>query len=122
MKKILSWHNYVDHHTFADDGYNYLTIGEVNTLPSCTIPDQALSIKEMLARYVRGQSVETFTPVYTDNEFIPDNLERMDVFERAELAKQLKDATGNARSDSRRAKVATDLTSPSDSDEPVPTE
>lgn len=65
--------------------------GEVNTMPSLTVPDQALSVRAILERYVRGQSVENFPGVYTDSDLVPDGWERMDVIERTEYARAMKD-------------------------------
>jgi hypothetical protein len=31
--------------------------GEVNNLPSCTIPDQSFSLPELIERFVRGQAL-----------------------------------------------------------------
>lgn len=46
--------------------------GETNTEPSLTTPDQTMSLREMLTRYSRGQSVPTFDPVYDQDEDMPD--------------------------------------------------
>lgn len=64
--------------------------GEVYTLPSMTVPGMVMPLRELIDRYVRGEHVEQFEPVFTDNQFIPDKLELMDVFDRAEYAKELK--------------------------------
>lgn len=64
-------------------------VGEVNTSPSQTIPDMALSLPEMLKRYVRGEKVTTFTPIFTDDPDIPDNLERMDALDRLDLSRNI---------------------------------
>lgn len=66
-------------------------VGEVNTMPSCTVPDQALSVRAILERYVRGQSVENFPGVYTDSDLVPVGWERMDQIERMDYARAMKD-------------------------------
>lgn len=45
---------------------------ETNKEPSATTPDQSLSLRDMLNRYRRGQSVPTFDPVYDGEENMPD--------------------------------------------------
>jgi len=67
-----------------------IAVGEVNYLPSLTIPDQALSLQEMIKRYVSGGSVEAFTPVYTEDTLVPDDWERMDTVERLEHTREMK--------------------------------
>jgi len=86
--KILNAFTYVDHNSYEGK----LVIGEKNTGISLTVPDQVPSLAEMLRRYVRGGDVQMFTPVYTDDENIPDNLERMNEIERIELAREMKTA------------------------------
>jgi len=64
--------------------------GEVFTKPSQTVPGMVPDLRDLIDRYVRGEHVEQFNPVYIDNDLVPDNFERMDVFDRAELAHELK--------------------------------
>jgi len=56
-----------------------------------TVPDQALSVRDILDRYVRGRDVETFAGVYTDSDLVPDNWERMDQIERTEYVRSMKE-------------------------------
>lgn len=105
--KIVNHANYIDHYTtvsksavLVDDElqevvvlnphWMHPAVSEQNILPSRTVPDQALSLREMVARYAQGGSVEMFQPVYTDNELIPDNWERWDKIDRIEYARALK--------------------------------
>lgn len=105
--KIVNHANYIDHYTtvsksavLVDDElqevvvlnphWMHPAVSEQNILPSRTVPDQALSLREMVARYAQGGSVEMFQPVYTDNELIPDNWERWDEIDRIEYARALK--------------------------------
>lgn len=55
--------------------------GEVNTLPSETIPGQALSVPEMIRRSQAGLSVAGVrAPLYTGEDEVPD-FSRMDISE-----------------------------------------
>lgn len=50
--------------------YNYVpgTRKEVNLKPSCTIPDQTLSIREIMRRFARGIPLSGNVPVYEDQD------------------------------------------------------
>lgn len=66
--------------------------GEINTQVSQTIPDQAMSIKEILERYARGLPIEQFKPNYdddgvTEDDYLPDP-RTLDLAERQEFAEQ----------------------------------
>lgn len=64
--------------------------GEVNTLPSMTIPDQTLSIRSIVDRYTRGLPITGFTPVYEgEDNYIPDP-KTLDLVDRHEMAEQIK--------------------------------
>lgn len=52
-----------------------------------TVPDQALSLSELLTRYSRGQNVPTRPGTYYGDEPIPD-IEKLDFFEKQELKQQ----------------------------------
>jgi hypothetical protein len=71
--------------------------GEVNKLPSMTIPDQTMSIRTIVDRYSRGLPVSAFTPVYEGEEFIPDP-KTLDLTERYELAEQIKQEVESIKS------------------------
>lgn len=64
--------------------------GEVNNLPSLTVPDQALSIAEILNRFVKKMPLEALPGIYTQDEFVPVGLEKMDAIEKAQYAKDIK--------------------------------
>lgn len=58
---------------------------EENNLPSATIPDQSLSVKDILQRYANGLPLGgAKVPVYNGEDYIPD-LDRLDLAERAAL-------------------------------------
>jgi hypothetical protein len=69
--------------------------GEVNDQPDQTIPDQAMSIKEILKRFARGLPIEQFKPNYdnddvTADDYLPDP-RTMDLAERQEFAEMLQE-------------------------------
>lgn len=63
--------------------------GEFNRQKSLTIPDQAMSIKEILERYSRGIMPNGFQPIYDEVEntedYLPDP-RTLDLAERQQLA------------------------------------
>lgn len=65
--------------------------GEINDLPSKTVPDQAMSVREILSRYARGLSLGgSRTPVFDgDDSDFPD-LEKLDKVERLEVIRRVK--------------------------------
>jgi hypothetical protein len=67
--------------------------GQVNKQKSLTVPDQALSIKEIMNRFARGLPIEQFKPLYDENidedsEYLPDP-RTMDLAERQEFKEQI---------------------------------
>lgn len=80
-------HVIINQHTYRMKNHRRY---ETNAKPSLTVPGQTLSLKELLARYTRGQSVETFTPIYDDG-YYPET-DRMDKIEKIELARSLRGA------------------------------
>lgn len=66
--------------------------GEINTLPSQTVPDQAMSIAEILDRFVKKLPLDNIPGTYLDDDLVPVHLERMDAIERTQHARDLKDA------------------------------
>lgn len=72
-KKVVTAHNYVrSGYVFSDK-------------PSLTVPGQVLPIRTVLDRFRRGQSVQSFNPVY--NPDLPPGYESMDKIERIEAAR-----------------------------------
>jgi len=69
--------------------YNQFKIRyEYSDKPSQTIPDQTMSVKEILSRYSRGLPLEgNKTPIYNGEEIIPD-LRRMDLSEIQEMQQE----------------------------------
>lgn len=59
--------------------------GEVNDEASMTVPDQAMSVQEIMLRFTSGRPVNLNSELmYTDDQLLPD-LARMDFVERQEL-------------------------------------
>jgi len=77
---------------------------EQNNEPSLTIPDQTLSIKQILERYASGQSLEGKTPYYDESEseeYYPEP-RYMDLAEREEYANQIKEELQTIKESSKR--------------------
>lgn len=61
-----------------------------NYSPSKTIPDQTLSLRELLDRYARGIPIEgEKTPIYHGDEIEMPDLKTMDLSEIAELRERI---------------------------------
>lgn len=83
----MSEHVIINQHTYHKKNNRRY---EQNDKPSLTVPGQTLSLKELLNRFTRGQSVETFQPVYDDG-YYPET-DRLDKLEKLDLARSLKGA------------------------------
>ena len=62
-------------------------LGVTNTLPSLTVPDQSLTLRQLLTNYTRGQDLplSNKTPAFFDDTtFIPD-IKKMDLVDIQEL-------------------------------------
>lgn len=73
--------------------YNTLNVstrpkwGEKNRLPSMTIPDQSMSVKEIMDRYTRGLPIDgQKVPVYTGGDDDMPDPRTLDLAERQQLA------------------------------------
>lgn len=89
MKKFNTILNYKEHK------------GEVNKQKSLTVPDQAMSIKQIMERYARGLPIEQFKPIYDENidedsEYIPDP-RTMDLADRQQFSEQVLQELENIR-------------------------
>lgn len=85
----------VNHHNAVKMGLMN-PIAEVNFGPSLTVPGQTLSLKQLLQRYVRGDSIATFQPMFSDDLDVPD-YEYMDELDRLDMAHQLKNVVNDTR-------------------------
>jgi hypothetical protein len=72
--------------------------GEVNTLPSMTIPDQTMSIRTIVDRYARGLPVTAFTPIYEGEDFYMPDPKTLDLVDRAELLESAKQEVESLKS------------------------
>lgn len=64
--------------------------GEVNDLPSLTVPDQAMPLKKLLSDYTRGVMPPNMKQPEYHDEYVPD-FQSMDISELAEYAMELKE-------------------------------
>jgi len=72
--------------------------GEVNNLPSMTIPDQTMSVRTIVDRYTRGLPVTGFTPIYDGEDFYMPDPRTLDLVDRAELAEKTKQEVESIKS------------------------
>lgn len=59
--------------------------GETNYLPSCTVPDETMSLKELLVRAMRGIEVPTKAPIYMGEHYDMPNPYAMDLVDRQNM-------------------------------------
>ena len=72
--------------------------GEVNTLPSMTIPDQTMSIRTIVDRYAKGLPASAFTPIYEGEDFYMPDPKTLDLVDRAELLENVKQEVESLKS------------------------
>lgn len=65
---------------------NPVVPGENNVGESHTVPGQGITPREVITRYINHKQLPQMNGVYSDNHLLPDNFERMDKVQRAELA------------------------------------
>lgn len=63
-------------------------IGEVNNLPSQTVPDQAMSIGEIMQRFTHGLTVQGREPLYEPENDLPDP-KKLDLVDLQEMRQEL---------------------------------
>lgn len=63
--------------------------GTVNTLPSQTIPDQTMSLKEIIERHTRGLPTLGKEPIYHGEDIEIPNFATMDLAEQQEMREDL---------------------------------
>lgn len=64
---------------------------EVNKLPSKTVPDQTMSMREIFERHVRGLPIEGVrVPVYDENDDMPDP-RTLDLADRQRIAEEARE-------------------------------
>lgn len=87
-------------------------VGEVNELPSLTVPDMTMSLAEILRRYTRGGEVATFQPVYQDGDDFDDSpdVSKMDAPEKLQYALDLKAVIKRKQREMKERKMAKNVT------------
>lgn len=105
--KVRNWMNY--------DPENDDTFEAANKLPSMTVPDLSMSVKEIVERSQMGLPPEgERIPIFDENDPIP-NIERLDLAERQQFIKYYQDeikrlTTPQAASDAVMAQIRNDRT------------
>lgn len=80
MKKVLNMLNVTE------------SKGQVNNQPSLTIPDQSMTLRELLVRYAKGLPLaDAKTPIWEGEEGFDINPERLDLAEIEELAEKARE-------------------------------
>jgi len=84
--------------------------GQVNNEPSKTVPDQSMTLRELLVRYAKGLPLEgAKTPIFEGPDGSEIDVEKLDLAEREELAEQarqeLKDITERIKDQVSKAKA-----------------
>jgi hypothetical protein len=80
------------------------------TMPSETIPDQSLTMRQILDRYARGLPLDVKTPIWEeDDEFNPlPDIRTLDLSEKQEMLQSAKDelqAIKNKMAEKRKKKA-----------------
>ena len=98
---------------------NFPYTGEVNNQPSETIPDQTMTMREILIRYAKGQPIDgTKTPLWEEGEGFAKDPDTLDLAEREELATQAREElqqinerikASKAKSDAKNKNKITDV-------------
>jgi hypothetical protein len=84
--------------------------GQVFTMPSCTIPDQTMSMRTILERHAKGLPTIGADPkqaYYDGGEYLPDP-KTLDLSEREELTQQYKQEL-NEFAEKRKAEEAAQI-------------
>lgn len=104
MRKIKHWLN----------SHEFESRGEVNTMPSETVPDQTLSIREIMVRYSRGLPIDgAKVPIWEGEENDLPDPRTLDLAERQELAAEFEEEIRQikkAHSKKQTAKKDEDIT------------
>lgn len=96
MKRVKTWLNATD----------FPVQGEKQFSPSKTVPDQTMSMRELLDRYARGLPLAgAKEPMYYGEEDLPD-LNRLDLAEIQELKEANKQRIADQQADLQRQRDA----------------
>ena len=95
--------------------------GQINNKPSETVPDQTMTMREILIRYAKGLPIDgEKTPLWEDGEGYAKDPETLDLAEREELATQAREElqqinerikASKAKSDAKNKNKITDIES-----------
>ncbi len=89
--------------------------GEKNTLPSLTVPDQSLTIRQIMERYARGLPLEgQRVPIYEgedEDNYLPDP-RTLDLSEREDLAAQANEELHEIKRKHKKPQTNVDKTPP----------
>jgi len=93
--------------------------GQVNNKPSETVPDQTMTMREILTRYAKGLPIDgEKTPLWEEGEGYAKDPETLDLAEREELATQAREElqqinerikASKAKSDAKNKNKITDV-------------
>lgn len=96
--------------------------------PSLTVPDQAMTVQEILERYTRGGEVRVLKPQYLEDEstdvgaMVPD-LSKMDKLDKIDMAREVGEYIGDIQKAVKKRKSQKkkeeDAPAPPPSDDPV---
>lgn len=99
--KILSMRSILNSLTYD----HTKVVGEINTLPSETVPDQSMSIPELIDRYVKGLPLTgEKVPVYDGEDDVPD-FSKMDLSELEDYRRDVQNELDAYRQRVNDAKV-----------------
>ena len=79
---------------------------EINTDPSKTVPNEAMSVKEIMERYASGKPLpQTAEPLFRDEDGDEINWETLDISEQQEILLQAEEFIKRVKEDVERQKV-----------------
>lgn len=83
-----------------------MLVFETNTLPSMTVPDETMSVKELVYRFAQGMPLDTVrqrVPIYDDTQLDdewdvhPANLQDLDLVDLIELHRNASERLSNLK-------------------------
>jgi len=103
----------------SGNAMNYPIKGQYNNKPSETVPDQTMTMREILIRYAKGLPIDgEKTPLWEEGEGYAKDPETLDLAEREELATQAREElqqinerikASKAKSDAKNKNKITDV-------------
>lgn len=95
MTKVKTWLNRSE----------FPTVGEINSGVSMTVPDEALTVKEIISRFSRGLPVGAHIPDFDEENDFPDP-RTLDLTELDDYRKQLYELRKSIEADVAKARNA----------------